>query len=325
MRFLVLGLGSMGKRRIRNLKAIGFSNIIGYDIRNDRRKETEEHYGICTIDNLNDISNFDVLIISTSPDAHNEYIRYSLEKGKPCFVELNVILNDLPKLNKLAKSKKILVAPSCTFKFHPSIKNIKKLIHSSNYGKITNFVYHSGQYLPDWHPWENIKDFFVGKKETSGCKEILSFELHWVIEIMGKPREIFSFHEKTLGFDVDIDDTYVIGLKFDDFLGVLLIDVVSRFPTRNLTLNLEKAQIRWNWEEKKVKLYNAGSKSWTYFSEPEEEAEAGYNKKILEEMYIEEMRAFIEAVKGNKPFPNSLDEDIEILNILEKVEQPSNV
>ena len=25
---------------------------------------------------------------------------------------------------------------------------------------MTNFTFHSGQYLPDWHSWENIKDFY---------------------------------------------------------------------------------------------------------------------------------------------------------------------
>ena len=29
--FLVIGLGSMGKRRIRNLKSLGYNNIIGFD------------------------------------------------------------------------------------------------------------------------------------------------------------------------------------------------------------------------------------------------------------------------------------------------------
>lgn len=38
MRFLVVGLGSMGKRRIRNLQELGFNKIVGFDIRKDRTK-----------------------------------------------------------------------------------------------------------------------------------------------------------------------------------------------------------------------------------------------------------------------------------------------
>ena len=41
MKFLVIGLGSMGKRRIRNLKYLKYKEIIGYDIRRERREEVE--------------------------------------------------------------------------------------------------------------------------------------------------------------------------------------------------------------------------------------------------------------------------------------------
>ena len=44
MRILVIGLGSMGKRRIRNLSVLGHSTIAGFDIRSDRRLEAAKKY-----------------------------------------------------------------------------------------------------------------------------------------------------------------------------------------------------------------------------------------------------------------------------------------
>jgi len=44
MQVLVVGLGSMGKRRIRNLIKLGFKNIIGFDPRLDRRVEVKKLY-----------------------------------------------------------------------------------------------------------------------------------------------------------------------------------------------------------------------------------------------------------------------------------------
>ena len=46
MKFLVIGLGSMGKRRIRCLQALGFHDIVGVDVREDRRLEAQTSYGI---------------------------------------------------------------------------------------------------------------------------------------------------------------------------------------------------------------------------------------------------------------------------------------
>ena len=87
--FLIVGLGSMGKRRIRNLRANGEGKIIGFDIRIDRRKETETKYKIQIIDDFKILSpdDFDVVIISTSPEAHGDYIRFALEHEKHFFVE----------------------------------------------------------------------------------------------------------------------------------------------------------------------------------------------------------------------------------------------
>ena len=41
----------------------------------------------------------------------------------------------------------------------------------------SGFVYHSGQYLPDWHPWESYKDFYVSNPATGARREIVPFEL----------------------------------------------------------------------------------------------------------------------------------------------------
>ncbi len=323
MKFLQIGLGSMGKRRIRNLKSLGFNDIIGLDFREDRRKEVTEKYGITTVAELSEeiLQERDIYIISTPPDKHNEYLWLAIEYRKPTFVEASVIKQGLEEIKDASDKNNVLIAPSCTLRFHPAIKTIKNIVKSDKYGKICNFIYHMGQYLPDWHPWESIKDFYVSKKETSASREMIPFELTWLTDIVGLPIEAFGFFGKTYEFGVDIDDTYAINLKFKNSFGVLLVDVVSRFATRSLTLNLENAQIRWDWSEKVVKLYDAIDKRWIYYNDPEGTAHAGYNVNIVEEMYVEEINSFIRAVKGEDKFPNTLEEDIKMLDILEKIEK----
>ena len=127
MKFLIIGLGSMGKRRIRNLQHLNADEIIGFDLREDRRKEAEEKYNIKIINILSGeiINGIDVIIVSTPPDKHNEYIKLAIENKKSAFVEASVILKGLEELNNVAKEKNVLIAPSCTMKFHPAIKEIK--------------------------------------------------------------------------------------------------------------------------------------------------------------------------------------------------------
>ncbi len=327
MRFLVIGLGSMGKRRIRCLKKLRYENIIGFDPRKDRREEVVDKYGVKVINDLQrlDFDRVDVIIIATPPDSHNEYIRLAIKERKPAFVEASVVLKGLEELNMLAKKENIFIAPSCTMKFHRAIKDIKNIVKSGKYGKITNFSYHSGQYLPDWHPWENLKDFYVSKKETGAAREIVPFELTWIVDLIGFPKHIIGFYGKTMDIGVDIDDTYVILLKFDECYGSLIVDVVSRYAIRNLILNMEYGQIIWKWDERAVKLYDTFNERWIYYYYLQGQTVEGYNQNIIEDMYVDELKAFIDTIKGKSPFPNSLDEDIKVLKLLEQVEKSYEV
>jgi predicted dehydrogenase len=319
---LVIGLGSMGKRRIRCLERLGSESTSGYDLRKDRREEAKEKYNVVVASNLDKgvLDKIDALIISTPPDQHNQYIRLAIENKKPAFVEASVLLEGLEELNSLAKKQHIIIAPSCTMRFHPVIKDIKIIVSSRQYGKVTNFSYHSGQYLPDWHPWEDVKDFYVGRKETGGCREIVPFELTWIVDLMGMPKTVGGFFGKTTDVGADVDDTYVLALDFGEAFGNLMVDVTSRYATRSLILNMERGQILWRWNENVLKVYDAVSQRWIPHYYPQGQTEEGYNKNIIENMYIEETNSFISAIEGKGTFPNSLDDDIEVLKLLYKLE-----
>ena len=54
MKFLIIGLGSMGKRRIRNLQILNQNNIVGYDIKPERREEVKRIYNIKITESIED-------------------------------------------------------------------------------------------------------------------------------------------------------------------------------------------------------------------------------------------------------------------------------
>ncbi|HYA86309.1 MAG TPA: Gfo/Idh/MocA family oxidoreductase [Nitrospirota bacterium] len=322
MKFLVIGLGSMGKRRIRCLKALNYTEIVGYDVRFDRRSEAEKLYGLQTVDSLSnfDLSAMDAFIISVPPALHLEFLKLAVEHNRPAFVEASVVLDGLEEINRLAVLKEVLIAPSCTLRFHPAIKDIKRIVQSGMYGKFTNFSYHSGQYLPDWHPWEKVTDYYVSQKDTGGGREIVPFELTWLIDILGYPENVAGFYGKTMDVGANIDDTYVLSLKFRQGFGIFLVDVVSRYAMRSLVLNLELAQIVWRWDEATVNVYEANNQRWIAYKQKEASAHPGYNKNIIEDMYVEELSSFANALKGKEKFPSTLADDIEVLKVLYRIE-----
>lgn len=326
MNYLVIGLGSMGKRRIRNLSSNNEVNVWGFDIRADRRDEVEKAYRINTFSSLEkavETVKFDAFIISVAPDLHMQYLEYGLEHDIHCFVEASVLTEGMEALIlENAKKPQIKICPSCTLRFHPSIKLIKKLVDEGKLGKLSNYSYHSGQYLPDWHPWESIKDYYVSNKVTGGCREIVPFELTWLNWVFGDIKSLCGFKSQTIDLDVDIDDVYTLNIKYrNGVLGNLIVDVVSRFAVRNLIINGETGQIQWDWNDKQLKFYDAIEKRWILFEEPKGDSMQGYNANIIENMYIDEIKTFIDCIKGKGEFPNSLEDDYVVLTNLSDLEK----
>lgn len=323
MKALVIGLGSMGRRRVRCLRHHGVESITGMDPRGDRRAAAAAEYGIETVDSLaaGDLRGWDVVVISTPPDRHHGYLGWAIDARVPAFVEASVIREPLPALAERARRSQTLVAPSCTLRFHPAIRDIKRIVQSRQYGKVCNFSYHCGQYLPDWHPWEKVTDYYVSQPETGGAREIVPFELTWIVDAVGWPVAASGCVLRTTDVGAPIDDTYAAVLRFPDFAATLVVDVVARQAVRRLTLNLERASLSWDWDAGAVRVWEAEAGRFVEWQQPRPAAHAGYHQNIGEAMYLDEIGAFLAAAAGRAPFPHTLEDDIRVLDLLAAIEE----
>ena len=322
MKALVIGLGSMGRRRVRCLRQLGVREIEGFDTRPDRRAAAAQEYGIAVREQLSaaDVRGFDAVVVSTPPDQHHTALAWAIEAGKPVFVEASVIRGPLPALDERARAKGVVVAPSCTLRFHAAIRDITRLVRSGAYGKVCNFSYHCGQYLPDWHPWEKVTDYYVSNPLTGGAREIVPFELTWMVEAFGWPQAVQGTKLRTTDVGAPIDDTYAAVLRFDGFVGTLVVDVVARQAVRKLTLNFERASLAWDWDSGVVRVWEAEPGRLVELHQPKAVAHAGYHQNIGEAMYVEEIESFLAAAQGRGAFPHSLQDDIRVLSLLEQIE-----
>ena len=329
MKFLVIGLGSMGKRRIRNLKALGFSALAGFDPRQDRRDEASTKYGVEVFDSFEVALQTvcpDALIISTGPSLHMDYALFAAGKSIHCFIEASVVDSDrIMHLHNLIKDSGTLMAPSCTMRYYPGPRKIKELIQAGAIGKPLNLNYQTGQYLPDWHPWENIQDFYVSKRETGGCREIVPFELTWLNEIFGDPEPLACVKDKLTDMDADIDDIYHCLLRYPQgMLANITVEVISRpKATRELHVLGSEGKLVFSTDENCVRYIRLGDKDWNRTMLSSGTVEAGYINP--EEPYISEMGDFVKAIKtaDRRAFPNTLERDVRVLGLLNGLEQLS--
>jgi len=327
MKFLVIGLGSMGKRRVRNLKALGIEHVAGFDPRLDRRQESAEKYGIPVFEDLGAaIHTFEpqAFVISTPPDLHMHYAYYAYERGINCFIEASVVEADkIKQLSEKIRGTNIVMAPSCTMRYYPGPKKIKELILANAIGKVLNVNYQIGQYLPDWHPWEKIEEFYVSKRETGGAREIVPFELTWLNDIFGEAKAAACVKAKLTDMSVDIDDIYHCLLRYDgNVLVNMTVEVVSRpKATREMRVLGSEGEIVFSADSNNVRYINTSMEEWKEFKFDSGTVESQYI--YPEEPYIAEMKDFVAAInaKDQSLYPNSLEDDYVILQTLYALEQ----
>lgn len=326
MRFLVVGLGSMGKRRVRNLQALGHAGIAGFDVRPDRVEEAVAKYGIHPYaDFMEALETFrpDALVISTGPQHHMNYAEAAAERGLSCFIEASVVEAErILALHERTAGTPVLMAPSCTMRHFPGPKQVKALLAAGTIGRPLNVNYQTGQWLPDWHPWEDIRDFYVSTRETGGCREIVPFELTWLNDVFGEPEPLACVKAKLSDMGAGIDDLYHCLLRYPGgVLANITVEVLSRpQAARELRVIGSEGELVYSADENCVRYANLQQPKWTRIDLGDGTLETGYINP--EEPYIAEMSHFVEAVQsGDKSlYPNTLLDDWRVLQTLYRLE-----
>ena len=326
-RFLIIGLGSMGRRRIRALLAnkVPRETIFGYNITAKRAKEVGKEYAIKTTANFNGaLKEFkpNVFIISTPPDQHKKYFLYAAKHNIHFFMEHPITDAGYKELFKYL-NKKSVVAPSCTFRYHPAVIKLRELVNAKKIGKLLTFQYHLGQYLPDWHVYEDYRDVYFSKKATGACREMYTFELVWLTDLLKTgPKEVTGITDKVSDLDMSADDIYASVMRFNNgIIGTVVIDLLSRKAFRTLRLIGTKGVIEWEWQEDRIRLFDAKTKKWKAINLKRGRSEKGY--VTTEDMYEEEIKVFLDSIAGKRKYPFTIKENHKYLQALYALEKDS--
>ncbi|MDD7794610.1 Gfo/Idh/MocA family protein [Clostridium sp. 'White wine YQ'] len=325
MKFLVIGLGSMGKRRIRILKKNHPQvEIIGVDLSKERCDDVHNNLDLKCYHSLNEAINIEkpnAAIVCTSPITHSSIILECLENNLHVFTEINLVSDNYEVIIEKAKKNNLKLLLSSTFLYRNEIKYIGNQVKNQN--EKVSYRYHIGQYLPDWHPWESYKNFFVGDKRTNGCREIFAIELPWIIKTFGKVVNINVYKNNITNLDIGYYDNYSVLLEHENGnIGTLNVDVACRKAVRNLEIYNEELYIEWNGTPESLQSFNNMKKNMehvdTYSSI---KREAGYASNIIENAYESEIEEFIKYITGEVPKTTySFEEDYDIIKLINKIE-----
>ena len=320
MKICVIGLGSMGKRRIRLLKMIAKdSMIIGIDNNPERVLSAVNECGIECYSRLSDVNaKFDCAFVCTSPQFHAKIIKECLEKDMHVFSEINLSSHLYDENICLAERINKVLFLSSTPLYRTEMKIIDERVKQN--GNPCVYRYHVGQYLPDWHPWDKLADFFISNKATNGCRELFAIELPWIQHTFGKIRKVNVMRNKLLSLNLEFWDTYLVQLEHEDGnIGSLSVDVVSRQAVRKLEVYNENLYISWNGTTDSLFEKDIISGKMRQVPAGQCIHENGYGEFINEYAYLKEIESFFDSINGQVPL-YCFENDKETLRIIDEIE-----
>lgn len=325
MKFLIIGLGSMGQRRIRLLlKRFERECLCGADISTKKRMQIESLFGIKTYSDYEvaiSHENPDAALVCTSPLSHGEIICRCIAHGLHVFSEINLVSTQYDAMIAQAKQQQVVLFLSSTQLYRREIQAITNVV--AQHGKPVNYRYHVGQYLPDWHPWDKKKDFFIWDKRTDGCREIFAIELPWLIRAFGAIVDFTVVKDKMSNLEIDYPDNYILILQHESgSKGVFMVDVLTRKAQQALLVYSDTLYLTWEGTPESLCRYDIVKKTTeTIPTYDIVERRDGYTKNNIENAYEEELAAFLMMISGEKSNVRyTFEEDLHTLTLIDRIE-----
>lgn len=325
MKIIVIGLGSMGKRRIRLMSEHKDVELFGIDSQETRCEEVKEKFGITCYNSIDEACNahpIEAAIISTSPLSHAVIIKECLSHNLHVFTEINLVQDGYDENIALAKEKGKVLFLSSTFLYRKETQTIIEKVHEAKCA--LNYIYHVGQYLSDWHPWESYNNYFIGNPKTNGCREIMAIDLPWIVTAFGPIKKAYAVKSKNTKLNISYNDNYLITLEHESGAkGVFAVDVVARKPYRHIDVYGEQLQLSWNGTADSLNQYDIESKKEVNIAfENASEHVEGYAAFVTENPYREEINAYLKQIADSNYKPAwNFEKDKALLDWIDVIEK----
>jgi|TARA_B110001450_G_C17583057_1_gene465784 predicted dehydrogenase len=317
MNILIVGLGSIGQRHLRNIKRL-YPNTNFFSYRrlfkspsldnNNRIKDfnLKTKYKIKYINSLNNLEKhkIDIAFICTPSSFHVEETIKIIKQNINIFVEkpLGSSLKNIDKLKKTLKSKKVISMVGFQLRFNPIILKLKKIINSNKFGKLNHILIHHAENINNFHKYENYKDLYAAKKNLGGGVVLTQIhEIDYMLYLLDnyKIKKIRSLSSKVSQLKLDVEDTLNSFFLFVDKKKEVIC---------NLHLNYYeqpgKRQISLIFENSKI-LADLNNRKITY--------EKNSHKKVEKfnftrnDLFMSEIKYFFKHIKKDKRINDSMN------------------
>ncbi|MDH5605478.1 MAG: Gfo/Idh/MocA family oxidoreductase [Anaerolineae bacterium] len=296
MKFIIAGLGSIGRRHLRHLAAAG-----GHDIllcRSGRGAPLEGELADFPVetDLESALSSFrpDGVIISNPTALHLDAAIPAAQAGCHILIEkpISHSMGRVDALRAAVKDSGSRVLVGFQFRYHPGLRKIAALLQDGQIGRPLSVRAHWGEYLPGWHPGEDYRAGYSARKDLGGGVILtLTHPLDYLRMLLGEVEALWAFAGQVSDLELDVEDTAEIGLRFaNGVIGSVHLDYNQRPPRHSLEIVCSGGTIIWDNAAGGLRVYFAEENRWREFALPE-----GFER---DDLFRAQMDHFLEVVSG---------------------------
>lgn len=295
MKFLIAGFGSIGRRHMRNLLALGEKDIVL--LRSQRSTlPVDELAGFPVETDIQAALAHrpDALIVANPTALHLDVAVPAAEAGCSVLMEKPVSdrLEGLDDLRRALAQGGGRLHVGFQFRFHPGLQKIADLLADGAIGRPVASQSHWGEYLPNWHPWEDYRNSYAARADLGGgVINTLCHPLHYLGWLLGEIDELWAYKARVPELEIDVEAVAEMGLRFaSGATGTLHLDYVQRPPRHDLEITGTAGTLQWDNASGAARLYRVATESWETFALPE-----GFDRNDL---FLAELRHFIAVARG---------------------------
>ncbi len=295
---IIVGSGSIGQRHIKNLKSLGVDDIVALRSKKGHFKILPDELGVEEIEEWEEVEKLkpDIAIISNPTSLHLEAMRKVLPFVKGIFVEkpLSDSLEGVDGVLKLIEQNKIVSFVGHNLLFHPIVKTIREFMASAEVGKPINIQCQVGQWLPDWHPYEDYRQGYYARKDLGGgVSRTLIHEINLITELAGPPVEVCSMLTESDLLELDVDTISNVMVRHESgCVSQVHLDYIQKPSHRNGVITFERGWLTYDFNESRVVVQSVDDKRpkviWS-------DKDCDVN-----EAYIEQTRKFVSYVEEGR-------------------------
>ena len=304
----IIGLGSIGKRHIKNLPIVlsRRNATVEIDIirsSSSQNGEIEESvkahiHRIYSIDD--DIPlDYDVIFITNPTHKHHATIKRFISHTKHMFIEKPIFHNTHLSIDELHIKANSTYYVACPLRYTKILQYVAKQDFLRD---VISARVICSSYLPEWRPQIDYrKTYSAHKSEGGGVALDLIHEWDYLTYLFGFPIKLAHFTGKFSNLEIDSEDIAVYIAQYEKFLLELHLDYFSLVPRRKIELYTNKDVISIDLLNNEINMHK--THDTIHFIEGRDD----YQRAELDH--------FFDIIEGKIPNDNSISHAIQTLNL----------